>query len=128
MTDTRRYRFEKANRLLKRSEFLETYEQGQRFRRSAGQVFVVKRPDPTLPTRLGITVTRKVGGAVVRNRLKRQGREIFRLTLPQLRAGFTLVVNFHQAATTMDFWQIQRQLHSIWQEAGLFADDNRTPH
>jgi ribonuclease P protein component len=40
--------------------------------------------DPTM--RLGITVTKKIGGAVVRNRMKRRFRELARAILPE--AGF----------------------------------------
>jgi len=38
-----------------------------------------KRPDPQLPGRLGLTVTKKVGNAVVRNRIRRLLREWLRL-------------------------------------------------
>jgi len=44
------------------------------------------------PQRLGVTVSRKVGGAVVRNRVKRRIREWFRQSRPKLRQGIDLVV------------------------------------
>jgi ribonuclease P protein component len=44
-----------------------------------------------LPTRLGITVTRKIGNAVARNRIKRLVREVFRLNRARLPEGLDLV-------------------------------------
>jgi ribonuclease P protein component len=44
-----------------------------------------------LPTRLGITVTRKIGNAVARNRIKRLVREVFRLHRARLPEGLDLV-------------------------------------
>ena len=43
--------------------------------------------------RLGITASRKVGGAVTRNRVKRMFREIFRKSLNQIPDRFDMVVN-----------------------------------
>ncbi len=53
---------------------------------------VAAGPDPSAPSRLGITVTRKIGGAVQRNRIKRVVREAFRLSPDRLPRGIDLVV------------------------------------
>ncbi len=53
--------------------------------------------------RLGITVTRKVGNAVRRNRIKRVFREIFRQNLHQLDAALDLVINAHRGIYTDRF-------------------------
>jgi ribonuclease P protein component len=69
-------RFRPRDRIRKRSEYKVIYDRGQRIP-SANFVLFVMRNGTGRP-RLGITVTRRVGGAVQRNRAKRLMREIFR--------------------------------------------------
>ncbi len=65
-------------RLRRRAEFLRCYQRGRR-RHGAFVILYAAAQEPRLEhARLGITVSRKVGGAVVRNRLKRRIREIYR--------------------------------------------------
>ncbi len=91
-------RFPKANRIRKRGEFLRVQRVG---RRRAGRRFVViTAPARGEKTRLGITASRKVGGAVVRNRIKRLVREFFRRTKADISpAQEILVIALPQAAT-----------------------------
>ena len=78
---TSRYRFPREARLRKRRDFLKVQHRG---RRLWGRQFIVYiRPGRTGRSRLGITVSRKVGGAVHRNRIKRWVREAYR-TRPDL--------------------------------------------
>jgi ribonuclease P protein component len=69
-------RFPKRGRIRKRWEFLRLQRVG---RRRTGTYFVViTEPVTAGSSRLGITVSRRIGGAVVRNRVKRRVREFFR--------------------------------------------------
>lgn len=68
--------FAKSDRLRKRSEFARLASGGKKL---ATAHFLVISCDPAYTrARLGITVSRKVGNAVVRNRIKRLIREFFR--------------------------------------------------
>ncbi|MCZ2111018.1 MAG: ribonuclease P protein component [Dehalococcoidia bacterium] len=67
--------FTRSARIRCRREFLSLGRSGER-RVSGHFVFIVQKSSN--PVRLGITVSRKVGGAVVRNLLKRRVRESFR--------------------------------------------------
>ncbi|MDO9566246.1 MAG: ribonuclease P protein component [Candidatus Desulfaltia sp.] len=69
--------FTKADRLLKRPDFLSLTAKGRRCKNN--NFIAVFALDKTERTRLGITVSKKVGNAVVRNRIKRFTREYFRL-------------------------------------------------
>lgn len=65
------------------------------------------------PARLGITVSRRVGGAVVRNRVKRLLRESFRRIKGRFPAGAELVVIARTAAAHADFATVLRELGEL---------------
>src|SRR5690606_29130162 len=74
----------------------------------------VSEAGPTrLPTRLGITVTRKVGNAVVRNRIKRLVREVFRQHRARLPVGLDLVFVAKQQAAQASFADVLDDFESI---------------
>ena len=66
------------------------------------------------PARLGVTTTRKVGGAVVRNRLRRIVREVFRRSLvrPRLR-GLELVVHLRPEAARLSYDELACDLELL---------------
>lgn len=75
-------RFRRRHRLTRASEFQAAYRTG--LRRSAGPITLYLRPNGLPEHRLGLSVGRRVGPAVVRNRLKRLLREAFRHERPAL--------------------------------------------
>ena len=91
------------NKLRSGEQFRAVYSQGQRFHSPYFSAFVL--PVETGEVRLGITVTRKVGKAVVRNRCKRRLREIFRKQQPSsfTGQGFDLVLNAKTELATAPF-------------------------
>lgn len=85
--------FPKKSRLLKRPEFLVLADRSVRpdLKIQAGHFLIVGRLNDLERTRLGITVTKKIGKAVVRNGLKRQVREFFRLNVSRWPIGLDLL-------------------------------------
>lgn len=67
--------------------------------------------DRPATVRVGFTVSRKVGNAVARNRVRRRLREIAREVIPvEARAGLDYVLIGRQAALTRDFAALRREL------------------
>ena len=76
--------------LKKNSDFRRLYSKGK----SAVNPYVVVycRRNREKHNRLGYTVSTKLGHAVVRNRVRRRLREIYRLNAPQLKSGYDIVI------------------------------------
>jgi ribonuclease P protein component len=92
-----RLRFAKAQHLRKPAEFERVYALKQRASDARLLVFAA-RNDLGL-TRIGLSVSRKHGGAVQRHRLQRRLREAFRLRQHELPAGLDLVLIPHVGET-----------------------------
>jgi ribonuclease P protein component len=84
-------RLTKAARLRRRREFLAVQERGRRVH-ARELVVVVLGPRVAGGPRLGVTVSSRVGNAVVRNRIKRWVREAFRSLAPELPAYDYVVI------------------------------------
>jgi ribonuclease P protein component len=84
-------RFPRTCRLTSRRQYVAVYEKGRRMASTSLVLFGL--PNSRGECRLGITVTRKVGGAVQRNRIKRIMREVFRRHRESLAPSLDLVVN-----------------------------------
>lgn len=91
--------FAKTDRLRKRREFLYVYEARRSY---FFRLFVVYLRENGLGRhRLGLTVSKKVGGSVVRNRVKRVLREAFRRQRGLIPGSFDIVVNAKKGAAEM---------------------------
>jgi ribonuclease P protein component len=77
-------------------------------------------------TRLGIVASRKVGGAVVRNRAKRLVREAFRLTSPRCPARWDLVVIVRASTVEASVEALSRELLRAFRSLPLAADALRS--
>ncbi|MEQ9617010.1 MAG: ribonuclease P protein component [Phycisphaerales bacterium] len=90
MTPAPRLLFGRRMRLTKDREFRAVF--AARVRKSHGPVTVYGRPNGLDVSRLGLSISRRVGNAVMRNRFKRLVREAFRLGQHDLPSGFDLIV------------------------------------
>jgi ribonuclease P protein component len=99
-----------VERLTKRSEFLNVAKTGERYVTPAFIIQMVRR-SPEGPVRYGITASRKVGGAVERNRAKRRLRALLKLVLaPQDHSGIDYVFIARQEILKRNFSLMAQEL------------------
>lgn len=111
-----RYGFPKAVRLLARREFLFLQNRGRR--RYCPHFVVITAPARGGRSRLGITVTRRFGNAVVRNRMKRVLREFFRTRQEFIVPAQDILIIPKAGADTLEFAQVAEELGRALSIAG----------
>ena len=98
----------KATTLKLNYEFRRVYNKGKS---GVSPFFVVyARPNRLGRNRLGVTVSTKLGKAVVRNRIRRRLREIYRLHEGELKRGYDIVIVARHRASEADYHRLEREL------------------
>jgi ribonuclease P protein component len=106
-------RLARRETIRRSADYLLCYRRGKRQHGSLVALHLLANPHEH--PRLGITVSRKVGGAVVRNRLKRWTRETFRRWPRRAElAGLDLLVHFKPPAGAADHAALTRELHRLF--------------
>ena len=100
--------------IRKRADFLSA-NRGKRFARPGFVLLVHDRRDDSPDKRLGITITKKVGNAVVRNRMRRRFRALMREMLADKgRAGADHILIGRQDGIEMDVDRLRADLHKAF--------------
>lgn len=89
-------------------DFQRVLDGGRRRRSAIGSVYVLPSPAATATSRLGLIVSRRVGGAVVRNRVKRRLRAAFASAWAE--PGFDVIVRAEGTAATAPFQELEKSL------------------
>ncbi|SDF63395.1 ribonuclease P protein component [Desulfovibrio legallii] len=99
-------------RIRRRAEYTACYERGRRFHTEHFLVFVLSGAQPEASARTGMAVSRKVGKAVTRNRVKRLLREFFRLHREELPVGVHIVAvaKKHAGQVALDLTGVTAEL------------------
>jgi ribonuclease P protein component len=108
------FAFPKEVRLRRRPEFLRVQDTGRKV--TADCLLALVLPNGRQVTRLGLTVSTKVGNAVVRNRIRRRLRELFRRRRAALPGGLDMVLIARQSAAEADTPRLTRAFERVVSE------------
>ena len=106
--------------LKKNSDFRRLYAKGK----SAVNPYMVVycRRNRRGENRLGYTVSTKLGGAVVRNRVRRRFREIYRLREPGLKAGWDIVIVARSRSVGAEYARLDAAFLAACKSLGLVKE------
>jgi ribonuclease P protein component len=114
-----RLAFPKSARILKASEFRKVYQEGMRVAGQYFAAFCLRVPrDGAAGPRLGFTVPRAFGNAVMRNRVKRRLRETLRVRWRDLPPEWDIVLNPRRAALTASPEELRREVDRLITRCG----------
>ena len=109
-------RFPRCQRLLARKDFLRARARGRKVH--SRHLIALWMPSPAGRRRVGLTVSSKVGNAVVRNQVKRWHREIYRRERDRLPEGIDLVLIAKTGAGDAGYHALHAQFLEIARRLG----------
>lgn len=105
--------FPRSARLLRHADFERVYKQGRRHFSATMTVFYLRRAESG-GLRVGFTVGRALGGAVVRNRMKRRLREAVRLVRPRPGVDADVVINPKKTLLGAEFESVVNEVRQAF--------------
>ena len=88
-----------------------------------GYLVLYARRNRTNTNRVGVTVSKKLGHAVVRNRIRRRLREVYRLNETRFSPGWDIVVVARSRCITADFGKLTQAYLSLAEKAGILQKE-----
>ena len=113
--------------------YVKAYRKGDRFvgryvavyilRDYAAKKLCKENPQKQFLNRLGLSVTKKIGGAVERNRAKRIIRAAYDSMKDDLKKGFLIVISAREAINGKKSTDVEKELQVAFSKLGLLASD-----
>lgn len=113
------YKLSKKNLLHKNSQFQHMYAAGKSYANRMMVVYVLPKAVPD--RHVGFAAGKRLGGAVVRNRVKRLLREVYRLNQSRLISDADFIFVGRKAMTTADLSAVNRAFEDLCKRARILA-------
>lgn len=118
-------------RLKKNFEFTIVYKRGKSFANELLVMYILKNRrnkdrDFLAYSKVGISVSKKVGNSVVRSRCKRLITESFRLNYNYIVKGYNFVFIARNPLQSKSYFEVERAMRSLIKKAGLYNNEEIT--
>jgi len=131
---TSRFGFSRNERLHLNRDFKKIFKEGRAWHNGALTLVVFNKPSesnccpagergkprPQIGARVGIIVPGKTAGAVLRNRLKRRMREIFRLNKENIIKSADIIFIVRKEAAVIGYRELENKIFDLWRKAKIF--------
>lgn len=110
--------FNRTKGLKKDSDFRKVYKHGKSFANKYLVLYILKNKSEY--SRVGMSVSKKVGKAVTRNRVRRLIKEVYRLNIDEnIEDGYDIVFIARIPSQNAEFKDIQKSVKSLVKKAGI---------
>lgn len=106
--------------LRRRADYRRVFDDGQAYPSRFVVLYVIWEQDGA--SRIGVTTARKLGTAVLRNRVKRRLREIVRHLSGSVKPGFSAVIVARAGSGAAAYQELERDIRRVFQRAGLLLE------
>ncbi len=107
-------KFPKRERILRPGEFRELYREGRKY--SVREFLLFVKAGDQGPTRCGFTVSKRMGSAVTRNRIKRYLKEVFRTQKGELKPDLKMAIVARPGSEQLNFTQCREKVVKLFQK------------
>ena len=109
----------KKYRIKKNDEFQEVFKQGTSVANRQFVIYVLDKPEQAY-FRIGLSVSKKIGKAVVRNRVKRYVRQVFHEERDRIQTGKDYVIIARVPVATMEYEEVKKSLLHVLRRVNVF--------
>ncbi|WP_257351705.1 ribonuclease P protein component [Pseudalkalibacillus decolorationis] len=114
----------KNHRIKKNKEFQEVFRNGVSFANRQFVVYYMEKSEQTY-FRLGLSVSKKIGNAVTRNRIKRYVREVFHELEDEIKTSYDYVIIARKPTSSMNFHEVKSSLMHVMKRSKLLKASRR---
>ncbi|SDY34463.1 MULTISPECIES: ribonuclease P protein component [Salimicrobium] len=108
---------QKAYRIKKNKEFQTVFKKGKSFANRQLVLYYYKKDQPHF--RIGLSVSKRIGNAVMRNKVKRYLRQAFQEMEEDLHQEYDYVVIARKPVNTMEYHELKQSLQHVCRRSGV---------